>query len=359
MDKQHPYAGLPGRSFWRTAVADRNFLEITELWDPKFNIDKGHKIATFGSCFAQHIGRALRANGFTWLDTEPCPEGVPEAVAREYNYGIYTCRTGNIYTTSLLQQWVDWATERQTPPDEYWTSGGRFFDPFRPTIEPQGFGSIEELLASRRQTIHSLKLAIESANVMVFTLGLTEGWINSQHGYEYPICPGTTVGEFDASQHAFRNLQFQQVLSHLKTAIDAMRSLNPKLRLLLTVSPVPLTATRSGHHVLVATMESKSILRAVAGQLAANRGFVDYFPSYEIINSAPFRGAFFEANQRSVSQAGVGHVMRTFFEGLTAKFAARPSDSPLASTGAGAELEGASTDDPVCEEQLLSAFSPR
>ena len=49
---------------------------------------------------------------------------------------------------------------------------------------------------------------------------------------------------------------------------DRLLSVNPRARLLLTVSPVPLAATATPNHVLVASIHSKSVLRAVAGELA-------------------------------------------------------------------------------------------
>ena len=57
----HPYESLPDKSFWSTAVARRNMFDIGELWDPRFVFDPRMKVATFGSCFAQHIGKALEA----------------------------------------------------------------------------------------------------------------------------------------------------------------------------------------------------------------------------------------------------------------------------------------------------------
>ena len=134
------------------------------------------------------------------------------------------------------------------------------------------------------------------------------------------MCPGTVAGEFDASQHRFVNQDYGFIREALVETVHMMRLLNPSLRFLFTVSPVPLTATMSGRHVLVATMESKSILRAVAGSVARELEFADYFPSYEIINATPFRGTFFEANQRNVNHAGVAHVMSQFFACLNAKF---------------------------------------
>ena len=161
------------------------------------------------------------------------------------------------------------------------------------------------------------------------------------------MCPGTVAGEFDENLHKFHNQQFMQVLKNLGDAIDLMREVNPDLKFILTVSPVPLTATKSNKHVLVATMHSKSILRAVAGQVAANRVYVDYFPSYEIINSPVFKGSFFEPNQRSVNPYGVNFVMNSFFKCLVDKFGDyEVSESEKAATKA----------DEVCEEELLEAF---
>ena len=57
--------------------------------------------------------------------------------------------------------------------------------------------------------------------------------------------------------------------------------------------------------MLVATTQSKSVLRAVAGSLQDQFRFVDYFPSYEIITAPPFQGKFYEKNQRSVTPEGV------------------------------------------------------
>ena len=68
-----PYESLPERQFWRPAVADRGMFEIADLWRPKFPITKSTAFATYGSCFAQHIGQALRDSDFNWLVTEPAP----------------------------------------------------------------------------------------------------------------------------------------------------------------------------------------------------------------------------------------------------------------------------------------------
>jgi hypothetical protein len=345
----NPYESLPTKAFWKLAVANKNMFEIDELWDPKFAIQPDHNVVTFGSCFAQHIGLGLKARGFNWLSTEMPPRGLSEHNARTLNYNVFSARTGNIYTTSLLTQWTKWALGKTEVPSEFWTKNSRFYDPFRPRIEPDGFASEEEMKQSQAQAIRSFREGINRSHYFIFTLGLTESWIN-EAGFEYPMCPGTVAGDFEPAKHKFKNQQFQEILQALEDAISIMRQVNPSIQFILTVSPVPLTATKSNNHVLVATMESKSILRAVAGQLAANNSYIDYFPSFELFNSPIFKGAFFEPNQRSVTPFGVNLVMDCFFECLERKFGEHKAaeSKPLA-----AEINM----DEVCEEELLEAFA--
>ncbi|MDD3444861.1 MAG: GSCFA domain-containing protein [Zavarzinia sp.] len=310
-------------------------------------------VATFGSCFAQHIGNALQDRGFRWMITETPPAGLSPKNMTAFNYNVFSARTGNIYTTSLLRQWVSWATGESTPPDEVWEGKDGIIDPFRPRVEPGGFESVEEMRRSRAVTIDAFRAGLEKARYFVFTLGLTESWVNKSGGYEYPMCPGTVAGTFDETEHEFVNQDFLTVYRNLAASFGMIRRLNKGIRFILTVSPVPLTATNSDEHVLVATMYSKSVLRAVAGQFCQKGSAIDYFPSYEIINSPVFRNAFFEPNQRNVSAYGVNFVMDHFFRCLVAKYGEYAK--PGASRGAAVAAKMSKADE-VCEEALLEAF---
>jgi hypothetical protein len=108
-------------------------------------------------------------------------------------------------------------------------------------------------------------------------------------------------------------------------------------------------------------MESKSILRAAAGQVVRERDDADYFPSYELISSPTVRGSFFEPNQRSVTPHGVAFVMSKFFEAVGRNGEAcgegKPAAVPAPNTIADGEpRDGSSATDVVCEEELLQAF---
>lgn len=103
----HPYSSLPNKAFWRTAVAEKHALHIDELWTPKFSVRPTDRIVTAGSCFAQHIGRALARRGYQWYDAEPAPGILTAPEAKQFNYGVFSFRTGNIYTARMLRQWVE------------------------------------------------------------------------------------------------------------------------------------------------------------------------------------------------------------------------------------------------------------
>ncbi|MEW2079818.1 GSCFA domain-containing protein [Streptomyces sp. NPDC013433] len=327
---EHPYTRLPARSFWRTAVAEPDPADIGELWTPKFTIGQDDPVVTAGSCFARHIGPALLAEGMHWYDAEPAPPGLDRSGREERGYGRFSFRTGNVHTAAALRQWFAWALGEERPPQEVWRDGdGRCHDPYRPTLEPGGFPSSEELLASRETTLGAVRTALATADVLVFTLGLTEAWRDAVHGTVLPMCPGTARGSFDPGRHVLHNHTAAEVHRDLTRAVALARSLNPRLRTVLTVSPVPLTATATGRHALVATTYSKSVLRAAAGQLADELDHVDYFPSYEIVTGFPYRAAFYEPNLRTVSADGVAFVMRHFFDALHGRTSrtepARPS----------------------------------
>lgn len=365
----HPYKDLPESRYWRTAVAERSPFQIEDLWTPKFCIQESTPIITAGSCFAQHMSRTLQAKGFSWIDAEPAPTFMNDDAKRDYNYGIFSFRTGNIYTAKMLTQWLGWAAGVLEPPEEIWEKNSRFYDPFRPAIEPNGFASKEEVIAARHVTLSAIRKAFQSAKIFIFTLGLTEAWQNKETGLEYPMCPGTVAGEFDPDKHVFVNHSFHVNLKALKAAFGYAIKMNRKLQFILTVSPVPLTATASGEHVLTASHYSKSVLRAVAGQLKAMRR-IDYFPSYEIITHPAFHGMFYQPNQRTVDPKGVEFVMNHFFNDQQRTFskttvrkgpwgAMHVKSTPLYRQNFHQVHfdDEPAEDDIRCEEEILNAFS--
>lgn len=310
-EKSHPYKGLPDAAFWRESVASIPVASLDPVRQVPFGIGKEDKVATAGSCFAQHISKRLRKGGFHFLITEEPASSADDAQAR--GFYDFSARYGNIYTSRQLVQLFDRAFGFFTPLEEHWAlDGGRFCDPFRPRIEPEGFASLEALRQDRQRHLQAVRRMFEELDVFVFTLGLTECWISKLDGAAYPLAPGVSGGQFDAGRYAFVNLTVEEIVKDLQAFIGRLRLVNPKARMILTVSPVPLAATYSEEHVLVATTYSKSVLRVAAEMIErANEGVL-YFPSYEIITGAHARGSYFAEDLRSVTEAGVSHVMQVF-----------------------------------------------
>lgn len=310
----HPYVGLDRSCYWKTAIADVEPDKIRDLAKPKVRLRRQDRVATAGSCFAQHISRHLKTARFGFLDVEPAPEMLLPEHRQKFGYELYSARYGNIYTSAQLRQLIARMLGQFEPMEPVWRANGRFYDPFRPSIEPNGYETEVEVLDSQRSHLFAVRRMFKKANVFIFTLGLTETWRSRQDGSIYPACPGTVAGSFDPSRHEFVNLSMAEIVADLRIAFEMLKVFNPRLRFLLTVSPVPLAATASGKHVLTATTYSKAVLRAAAGQLADELPEVDYFPSYDIITSPIFGGSFFDNDKRTVTAAGVDFVMRLFFQ---------------------------------------------
>lgn len=347
----HPYRDLPPTAFWRHAVAGVAPEEIDPVTTTPFRIKQADRVASAGSCFAQHIARHLRGAGFDFLVTETAHPIAPPAVAAPYGYGLYTARYGNIYTSRQLLQLFRRAFASFVPADGAWQEpDGRWTDPFRPQIQPERFVSRAELEADRAHHLGCVRRAFETLDVFVFTLGLTEYWHASEDGAAYPLCPGVAGGAFDPARHAFANLSAAEVTADLLAFIDALRAVNPGARVILTVSPVPLVATAAGGHALTATTYSKAVLRVAADEVSRQRDGVAYFPAFEIITGTATRGSYFADDLRSVTEAGVAHVMRIFLrhftEGASAALPApEAADTHVAAMKALVEV--------VCDEEAL------
>ncbi|NHN37604.1 GSCFA domain-containing protein [Pseudomaricurvus alcaniphilus] len=318
----HPYKNLPDYQFWKKepGVGDGKLLDPVGP-KPPFLISEDNKIVTAGSCFAQHVAKFLSGSGFLHYISERPHPVIPNHIAMRNNYGKFSARYGNVYTTRQLKQLIYRAFGHFVPVAQAWRSKfdhNAFIDPFRPQIQPNGFVSEAELLSDQQQHLSYVRDAFENMDVFVFTLGLTEAWEDVSDGAIYPIAPGIAGGDYDPGKVVFRNFDVSETYEDLRQSIEFLRTINPSLRIILTVSPVPLNATYENRHVLLSTTWSKSVLRIAAEQATCNFDDCVYFPSYEIITSPHVRGKYFAEDCREVTPEGVKHVMSLFLKHYTA-----------------------------------------
>lgn len=343
----NPYRSQPDHAFWSRAVARPAAEDVDPVVNPRFVLGRQDRIVTAGSCFAQHMSRALQAQGYRYLVTEPGGE--------DRNFGVYPARFGNIYTARQLLQLFQRAFGLFAPTEEAWKLGERFVDPFRPQVEPGGFDSLEALLADREQHLAAVRAMFEQADVLVFTLGLTEGWVSQADGAVFPLAPGVAGDAAQPDLIQPHHFTVQEIVDDLNAVLNLARILTPGLRVLLTVSPVALVATISDRHVLTATTYSKAVLRVAAEAVVRQNEGVDYFPSYEIITGPQSRGRYFAEDLRNVLPEGVAHVMKIFGRHYLGEATEPPSPKArqFRTPTTAASDEDAALQGVICDEEAI------
>jgi hypothetical protein len=353
---RHPYVGRPAYQFWKSAPGSDDPAGLDPVVDPGFRIALADRVVTAGSCFAQHVARHLVMAGLNHHVTEPGHPMLPPEIRADFNYGVFSARYGNLYTARQLRQLLARAYGDFAPVETVWErADGRVADPFRPQIQPKGFVSATEARLDQAQHLAAVRRAVEEMDVFVFTLGLTEAWLDRRDGAVFPLAPGVVAGRYDPERYRFHNFTAAEVIEDMQAAIDLIRAKNPRVRILLTVSPVPLNATALERHVLVSTTYSKAVLRVAAEQLAADWDGLEYFPSYEIITAPQLRGRYYAADGRAVLEEGVRHVMGVFFRHYTtvapaeAEAEAAPAPAADRHTEEMGEIVAA-----LCDEEAIS-----
>ncbi len=169
----NPYSGLKDFQFWRRAVSRMERHLIAPVLNPKFQISRETRIATAGSCFAQHISRKINQLGFCYYVPES-RGSLSEQERQRRNFGVFSARYGNIYTAQQLLQVFEEAFEGRLVHEQVWRrEDGRFVNPYRPQIEPDGFDDEAEVITSRQNHLKFVRSTFLNADVLVFTLGLT------------------------------------------------------------------------------------------------------------------------------------------------------------------------------------------
>ncbi len=309
---QHPYKQQPARAFWNKSVVNTPWAQVEFESGPRRIVRPDTRIATAGSCFASNLLRFLPGLGLQPFYTELPPTYFTEDEIKAHGYREFAARYGNVYTVRQFRQLVEQALQVIEPIEAFESVEGKVFDLLRPHVRPGGFESVAEARADRLYHLACVKRLLLECEVFVFTLGLTEAWIDESTGTVFPVCPGTVAGSFDPARHKPVNYDYNEIATDLNWVVDAVRAVNPSLNWIITVSPVNLVATHSKHSVVVASTYSKSVLRAVCGAVEQSQPNVSYFPSYEIIAAPQSFGQYLAGNLRDASDRGVSHVMAVF-----------------------------------------------
>lgn len=309
----HPYKTAPHKAFWSKAV-QLNPDPISLMRPGAPLISKGDRVVSAGSCFAANLVPYLKEAGLSYLKTEGFHPLWVYSPPENLSYGKFSAAYGNIYTSRQLLQLMQRALGIFRPAEDRFTEKGRVIDVFRPGLRYSATNN-EEFDSLQKQHFKAVIEAFTACDVFIYTLGLTEAWVSTEDGSVFPACPGTIAGTFDPTKHKFQNFSTFEVAEDLSTFMGLLHNINQRVRVILTVSPVPLVATATDDHVIEATVYSKSALRVAAAEVSRRYRFVSYFPAYEIITGPQAPENFFEADRRTPSKVGIDAVMRAFLHG--------------------------------------------
>ena len=328
-----------------TSVAESFAGEVWPRLDPSFRIRAGDTVFTIGSCFARNIERYLADAGCRvpmqelHLPPEEWHGGANSAMNKFHPPAFRQCLdwTARIFDRGGAVEWAD------CEPLAFDFGGGLWFDMDMAPTPPVG----RERFLERRQHIYEVFATAFAADCVMITPGLIEAWRDTASGLYIHEPPTQKVMAARRERWEFEILSYGQCLADLLAAIDVVRARNPEVKVLITTSPVPMSATFSGQDIRIANTYSKSVLRAVCGAASMLRPSVDYFPSYESATlSDPAQ--VWESDRIHVGGGFVGkivaHLLDHYLEGgdaaalglqqaRTLMFEARYADAEAAARG--------------------------
>ena len=270
---------------------------------PSFTIGPQDTIFAIGSCFARNVERALEGAGRRVLSREfelgPIGEGLGDAANFFNKYSIHSVTTE-----------IRWALERETFPgaEALCEIGpGRYCD-LQLGMARLDY-PLEEILAFRHRYLDSMA-QVARADVVILTLGYVETWYDRALDLHLNVVPPIQLIKAEPERFEFRVLSYGDVLEGLE-ALHALLLLHrtTPLKMLVTVSPVPLLATFRDMDVLVANAYSKAVQRAALDEFVLGKEGVDYFPSYEFVTLSNPEVAWARNDYRHVSPDVVNRIM--------------------------------------------------
>ena len=110
----------------------------------------------------------------------------------------------------------------------------------RPNVTETGFASAEEARLDRLYHLSRVREMIEQMEVFVFTLGLTEAWVEPARNIVYGSHPAVFLNSIKAGGIAAINLGHDEVVEDLEYVLGliARHNRNKAVRVILTVGPL-------------------------------------------------------------------------------------------------------------------------
>lgn len=165
---------------------------------------------------------------------------------------------------------------------------------FRAMVNPLG------VMYNPVSVLHTVKkVANHTFDTAVFTLGTNHVYVERATGEIVDNCQKRPQREFEE-----RELTVEECADALREAITLLRQANPKVNIIITVSPI--RYAKYGYH---GSQLSKAVLLLATDKVIKEEGErVYYFPAYEIINDELRDYRFYKADMLHPNEQAVEYI---------------------------------------------------
>lgn len=165
---------------------------------------------------------------------------------------------------------------------------------FRAMVNPFG------VMYNPVSVLHTVKkVANHTFDTAVFTLGTNHVYVERATGEIVDNCQKRPQREFEE-----RELTVEECAAALREAITLLRQANPKVNVIITVSPI--RYAKYGYH---GSQLSKAVLLLAADKVIKEEGErVYYFPAYEIVNDELRDYRFYKADMLHPNEQAVEYI---------------------------------------------------
>lgn len=276
-------------------MLDEGMYGIAKGWLPSEPIIHAHtRTLAVGSCFAEHFSVWLTEHGFS----------------RSAGVDAFEQRKAGFESAAVLAQQLRWAFGEIDGASLLWIDKDRRVVP----------ASEESRLRLREEIL--------GVDVLIATLGLSEVWYDNVTGE--PLWRPLTRDKYEPERHVFR-VESVATTKHWLDTIESIRRRHaPHLKIIYTVSPVPLAATFRPISAVTANCVSKATLRAALDEFLREHESVVgkevfYLPSYEFATN--LFGLPLQEDNRHVTSYVVGSILAFFAEAYCDFGAIQPRDA--------------------------------
>jgi GSCFA family len=260
-----------------------NFRTELKIQADKVNINHQNQILSLGSCFADRIGGRLKFNKFN-------------ISANPFGVIFNPISLNRLIGLSLQSSGIDpkLCVERDERIYHY---------DLHSSINEKSQNLLIQQSDSIIQEVHHF---LKNTDLLILTWGTA--WV-----YELPDEHRIVANchKQPASFFAKRLLELEEILADFDEMFTRLHSLNPRIRVLLTVSPV-----RHLKDTIPLNSLSKAVLRLACHKICTQYEAVSYFPSYELVMDDLRDYRFYASDMIHPNEVAEDYIWLKFSDGF-------------------------------------------